>query len=71
MIAMMARRRHHRVFLAWMASFAAYTGFWAYHTAAYGFWYAGPIPWWLTAGLTGTLTAAVTLTVVWWRRARR
>jgi hypothetical protein len=65
---MRTSRGNRRIFLAWAASAAAYTGFWAYHTAAYGLWYSGPVPWWLSAGLGVTLLAAVVITfALWWR----
>lgn len=66
MIAMRTRRSRRRFFLAWMASAAAYAGFWFYHAAACGFWSHAPEPAWLTVGLAASLAAAVTLTAGWW-----
>ena len=70
-IAMMRYRTAGRIFIAWSVAFLAYTGFWAYHTAAYGFWYHGPMPVWLNVCLSATLAVTLILTVVMWRSMKR
>jgi hypothetical protein len=70
-IAVRERRGRRVTAWAWLASFLAYTGFWWYHTAAYGLWYHGPEPAWLFTGLTASLAATLALTAWWWLRHRK
>jgi len=64
-------RGGRKILLAWIAAITAYAGLWAYHAAAYGLWYHGPVSPWLRIGLSVSLAAALALTVAYWLRARK